>query len=89
MLAQSFAKNFGLYGERTGTFSVVTKNDDQRDAVMSQLKLIVRTIYSSPAMHIFSIVRTVLSDDELTKQYYEECKQMYDFISSMHTLLVK
>ena len=89
MLAQSFAKNFGLYGERTGTFSVVTKNDDQRDAVMSQLKLIVRTIYSSPAMHIFSIVRTVLSDDELTKQYYEECKQMSDFISSMHTLLVK
>lgn len=25
-LAQSFAKNFGLYGERVGTFSIVTSN---------------------------------------------------------------
>jgi len=56
---------------------------------MSQLKLIVRPMYSSPAMHGSSIVRTVLSDDELTEQYYGECKQMSDRISSMRTLLVK
>ena len=28
-LAQSFAKNFGLYGERVGTFSVVTESAEE------------------------------------------------------------
>jgi aspartate aminotransferase len=28
-LAQSFAKNFGLYGERVGTFSVVAENPEE------------------------------------------------------------
>ena len=62
-LAQLFAKNFGIHGERTGTFSVATKSDEQRDSVMPQLKLIVRPIYLSPDMHTSSIVRTVLSED--------------------------
>lgn len=88
MLAQSFAKNFGLYGERCGTLSVVAENEEQKSKVMSQLKNIIRPMYSSPPKHGSSIVRTVLSDEELTKQYYEECESMADRINAMRSRLV-
>lgn len=87
MLAQSFAKNFGLYGERCGTLSFVTNNEDEKARVMSQVKRIIRPMYSSPPIHGSSIVKTVLSDEELTKQYYEECEFMANRIGSMRTLL--
>jgi aspartate aminotransferase, mitochondrial len=89
LLAQSFAKNFGLYGERCGTLSVVCGDAQQKDLVMSQLKNIIRPMYSSPPRHGSSIVRTVLSDDKLTDQYYAECASMAERIQSMRTKLVE
>ena len=88
-LAQSFAKNFGLYGERTGTFSVVTNSPEEKEAVLSQLRLIIRPMYSSPPIHGANIVKTVLDDAGLTDQYYGECKTMANRIQSMRTLLVE
>lgn len=89
MLAQSFAKNFGLYGERCGTLSVLGKDEKQKEVLMSQLKCIIRPMYSSPPKHGSSIVRTVLSDPVLTKQYYEECASMADRIQTMRSRLVE
>lgn len=89
LLAQSFAKNFGLYGERCGTLSVVCKDAAQKDIIMSQLKCIIRPMYSSPPKHGSSIVRTVLSDEKLTAQYYTECAGMADRINTMRTRLVE
>jgi len=89
VLAQSFAKNFGLYGERTGTLSVVCNSAEEKSAVMSQLKLIIRPMYSSPPIHGSSIVKTVLTDDNLTTEYYSNCKEMADRIKSMRGKLVE
>lgn len=89
MLAQSFAKNFGLYGERCGTLSVLCHNDDEKEKVLSQLKLIIRPMYSSPPIHGSSIVKTVLSDEDLSKQYYSECSLMASRIKDMRNLLVE
>mmetsp|Transcript_32941 Transcript_32941/g.49736 ORF Transcript_32941/g.49736 Transcript_32941/m.49736 type:complete len:456 (-) Transcript_32941:94-1461(-) len=89
MLAQSFAKNFGLYGERCGTFSILCKDPEARERIMSQLRLIIRPMYSNPPRHGSSIVKTVLNDEKLTAQYYEECKSMADRILEMRTKLVK
>ncbi|CAB9523987.1 Aspartate aminotransferase, mitochondrial [Seminavis robusta] len=89
LLAQSFAKNFGLYGERCGTLSVVCGTAAQKDLVMSQLKCIIRPMYSSPPRHGSSIVKTVLSDEPLTEQYYEECASMANRIVDMRTKLVE
>jgi aspartate aminotransferase len=89
MLAQSFAKNFGLYGERCGTLSFVTNDAEEKERVMSQVKRIIRPMYSSPPVHGSSIVRTVLTNEELTKQYYEECAFMANRIGSMRKLLVE
>lgn len=88
LLSQSFAKNFGLYGERCGTLSVVCADADQRELVLSQLKCLIRPMYSSPPRHGSSIVKTVLSDDKLTDQYYAECASMADRINDMRTKLV-
>jgi len=89
ILAQSFAKNFGLYGERCGTLSFVCDNDDQKKAVMSQLKLIIRPMYSSPPIHGSGIVKTVLSDENLRAQYYLECASMAERINAMRISLVE
>jgi aspartate aminotransferase, mitochondrial len=89
LLAQSFAKNFGLYGERCGTLSVVCANALEKERILSQLKIIIRPMYSSPPKHGSSIVRTVLSDDALTSQYYTECASMAARIQEMRTRLVE
>lgn len=44
LLAQSFAKNFGLYGERCGTLSVLTSGVEEKERVLSQLKRIIRYV---------------------------------------------
>jgi aspartate aminotransferase len=48
LLSQSFAKNFGLYGERVGTLSVVCDDAEEVERVLSQLKALIRPMYSSP-----------------------------------------
>ena len=83
LLAQSFAKNFGLYGERVGTLSVVCDSAEQVGKVMSQLKLIIRPMYSSPPIHGALIVNEVLGDDTLRAQYYTECAGMAQRIGEM------
>lgn len=48
LLCQSFAKNLGLYGERVGTVSVVTASPEEKARVDSQLKILIRPMYSNP-----------------------------------------
>lgn len=86
-LAQSFSKNFGLYGERCGTFSICCQSPDQKDAVLSQLKLIIRPMYSNPPKHGSSIVKTVLKQPTLREQHEREMKAMATRIHSMRALL--
>jgi len=49
-IAQSFAKNMGLYGERIGALHFVTANKETSEKVLSQLKIIIRKMYSSPPL---------------------------------------
>ena len=87
VLAQSFAKNFGLYGERTGTLSVLCRSSAEAKAVLSQLKILVRAAYSSPPIHGAKLVAEVLGDETLAAQYYRECASMAARINEMRTLL--
>ena len=87
LLAQSFAKNFGLYGERVGTLSVLCQDKEEAARVLSQLKLIIRPMYSSPPIHGALIVKEVLSDAALSKQYYAECAAMAERIGGMRLRL--
>ena len=47
-LAQSFAKNFGLYGERIGCLSFITQNEYEANAIKSQIQIICRNECSNP-----------------------------------------
>lgn len=83
LLSQSFAKNFGLYGERVGTFSVVCGSTDIVKNVMSQLDIIIRNLYSNPPKHGAEIVKTVLSDPALYQEWRDELMAMSKRIQDM------
>lgn len=87
LLSQSFAKNFGLYGERIGTFSVVCGAPQQVTSVMSQLDIIIRNLYSNPPKHGANIVKTVLSDPALYQEWRDELLAMSKRIQDMRAML--
>eukprot|EP00511_Aplanochytrium_stocchinoi_P002053 CAMPEP_0204824964 /NCGR_PEP_ID=MMETSP1346-20131115/2942_1 /ASSEMBLY_ACC=CAM_ASM_000771 /TAXON_ID=215587 /ORGANISM="Aplanochytrium stocchinoi, Strain GSBS06" /LENGTH=428 /DNA_ID=CAMNT_0051952411 /DNA_START=68 /DNA_END=1354 /DNA_ORIENTATION=- len=86
-LSQSFAKNFGLYGERVGAFSVVCADEEESKRVESQLKILIRPMYSNPPTQGARIVQTILESPELNPQWYAECKGMADRIIMMRNAL--
>ncbi|KAI8994952.1 aspartate aminotransferase [Pilobolus umbonatus] len=87
VLSQSFAKNMGLYGERVGSFSIVCADAAERARVDSQLKIIIRPMYSNPPIHGAHIVSTVLNTPELKQEWLGEVKFMADRIITMRTKL--
>ncbi|KAL0258823.1 aspartate transaminase aat1 [Diplodia seriata] len=89
VLAQSFAKNMGLYGERVGAFSVVCESAEEKKRVDSQIKILVRPMYSNPPIHGARIASTLLNDAALNKQWLGEVKGMADRIIKMRALLKK
>jgi len=86
-LAQSYAKNLGLYGERIGNVSFLCSNAEEAAAVESQLKILVRPLYSNPPAHGARIVSTVLNTPDLRKKWLGEVKLMADRIIGMRTQL--
>uniref|UniRef100_A0A1B6D614 Aspartate aminotransferase n=1 Tax=Clastoptera arizonana TaxID=38151 RepID=A0A1B6D614_9HEMI len=86
-LSQSFAKNMGLYGERAGVFTVTTSSKDEAARVLSQIKIIIRPMYSNPPIHGARLVNEILSDPELKCQWLTEVKGMADRIICMRTTL--
>lgn len=86
-LAQSFAKNMGLYGERVGLFSLTTLDKDETDRILSQLKIIIRGMYSNPPIHGGRIVAEILSNSQLRDQWLVEVKGMADRIISVRNKL--
>jgi aspartate aminotransferase len=87
VLCQSFAKNMGLYGERVGAFSVVCESADEKKRVDSQIKILVRPLYSNPPVHGARIASEILNDSSLNKQWLGEVKGMADRIITMRALL--
>jgi len=88
VIAQSFAKNFGLYGERVGCFTLLCKDATEAAAVESQLKILVRPMYTNPPLHGARIVSTILSDQALTSKWRVEVDKMAKRIINMRKALV-
>jgi len=86
-LCQSFAKNMGLYGERVGAFSLVTESPEEKARVDSQLKIIIRPMYSNPPIHGARIAGTILASPDLYSQWSSEVKGMADRIIGMRESL--
>ena len=88
MLAQSFAKNMGLYGQRVGVVSIDTTSKDEYEKVLSQIKMIARAMYSNPSTHGGKIAELLLTDPDLRKEWIEkDIVTMSDRIISMRKSL--
>ncbi|KAI5669324.1 hypothetical protein M9H77_19177 [Catharanthus roseus] len=87
LVAQSYAKNMGLYGERVGALSIVCRAADVASRVESQLKLVIRPMYSNPPIHGASIVATILKDGNMYREWTIELKAMADRIITMRQKL--
>jgi aspartate aminotransferase, mitochondrial len=77
----------GLYGERVGAFSIVTSSPEEKKRVDSQLKILVRPMYSNPPIHGARVAAEVLNNPALNKQWLGEVKGMADRIIRMRALL--
>jgi aromatic-amino-acid transaminase len=87
-VATSFSKSFSLYGERVGALSVVCASADEARRVLSQLKIVIRSNYSTPPTHGAQVVTTVLNDPALRAQWEGELMAMRERIRRMRHLLV-
>lgn len=65
VIAQSFAKIMGLYGERVGACHFVCANEQIVGNIMSQLKVLIRCNYSSPPKHGARIASMILNNVEM------------------------
>lgn len=88
LLCSSCSKNFGLYRERIGGFTLIAKDSLTADVAYSVVLSVVRSIYSMPPAHGAALVSTILSDNELTAQWHEELAIMRDRISNNRHMLV-
>lgn len=84
---QSFSKNFGLYGERVGCLSIVCRSAEVAEAVTSQLKIIIRPMYSNPPTSGARIVATILNDKALYDEWLVQLRVMSSRIQKMRQLL--
>ena len=76
-----------MYGERVGAFSVVCESAEEKKRVDSQVKILVRPLYSNPPVHGARIASKILNDPALNKQWLGEVKGMADRIITMRALL--
>jgi len=88
VVCSSFSKNFGLYRERVGAVTFVAESAERKATVASQVKRVIRTLYSNPPAHGAELVTTILGDAELTQQWHAEVAGMRNRINGMRTLLV-
>ncbi|MBN4667942.1 aspartate/tyrosine/aromatic aminotransferase [Pandoraea nosoerga] len=83
VVANSFSKNFSLYGERCGALSVVCASADEASRVFGQLTGTVRANYSNPPTHGARLVARVLGTPALRRAWEEELGGMRERIATM------
>ena len=88
VICSSFSKNFGLYRERVGAITLKGGSKEIIDKAFSNLKTIIRRIYSNPPSHGGAIVVTIMNDAALRAEWEKEVAQIRDRIAQMRTLFV-
>jgi len=86
-VAQSFAKNLGLYNERAGNLTVVTNNSDLIPRLKSQFTTTVRANYSNPPAHGARIAAAIFNNKALNDEWRENLRTMSTRMTNMRQLL--
>lgn len=88
-IAQSFAKNFGLYGERVGAFHLLLPSSVPSAGCYSQLVRLSRAEISNPPLYGSRIVHTILSKPDLRAEWEQDLKTMSGRIRDVRSTLRK
>jgi len=86
-VCQSYSKNFGLYDERIGCLTVLGPNAATTKAIMSQIRTVIRSIWSNPPQHGARIVATILGDAALKAEWMGCLQSMAQRVFAMRKLL--
>lgn len=91
LICQSFAKNVGMYGERTGAVHIILPESNIKlvNSIKSQLAKITRSEISNPPAYGAKIVSKILTTPELYKQWEQDLITMSSRIKSMRCQLVE
>jgi len=87
LIAQSYSKNMGLYGERAGCASVVCRTPEAKKAAQTQLCAVVRPMYSNPPKHGAYIAKRILGNPTYYAAWQEELSMMANRILAMRKQL--
>ncbi|KAF2864383.1 PLP-dependent transferase [Piedraia hortae CBS 480.64] len=91
LVAQSYSKNFGLYGERAGCLHFVAAPgsgaSEETRRVASQLAILQRSEISNPPAYGARIASLVLNDPKLFAQWEEDLRTMSGRIIDMRQKL--
>ncbi|KAJ5632657.1 Aspartate aminotransferasecytoplasmic [Penicillium lividum] len=88
-VAQSFSKNFGLYGQRVGAFHYVTNRSATviRDIIVNNLCHLIRGEFSMGPRIGTTIVKKILTNDELVADWHQDLQVMSSRIKTMRQAL--
>ena len=87
LLCQSYSKNFGLYGERIGCLSINTINNKDKTNVESQLKQIIRPMYSNPPVNGSRIINEILTNNVLKQMWLDDCNKIFKRMNETRVML--
>lgn len=88
LVASSYSKNFGLYGERVGLLSILCSHKGAVEPIGSQVKQLIRTTYSNPPRHGAQVVSMILSSPDLKKGWLEDLSNLRERIKEMRHLFM-
>lgn len=87
ILCQSLSKTFTLQSSPIGTLSVFTSSQQEKEIVWSHLRSLTNSMYSCVPNYGRLLVKTVLLDEELKKEWMEETQQLVDRIHQVRQAL--
>ena len=87
LLAYSCDKNFGLYRERTGALFALSPDAETGKVVLSNLLALARANWSMPPDHGAAVVRLILEDAALTREWRDELEAMRRRLADLRATL--
>lgn len=85
LVAYSCSKNFSMYCQRVGALFVVSRAKNQ---IASQVKRIIRALYSNPPAHGARIVAEILNKESLRRVWQKDLSEMRERLHTMRQTFV-
>lgn len=89
IVVSSCSKNFGLYRERTGAFTLICENETSAKSATTQIAAAARAMYSMPPDHGAAVVALILNDSNLRAEWDSELSSMRSRINLLRAKFVK